>query len=67
MESFNSRLRKECLNRNHWTSLPEARVVIGDFKHNRGDASEGTVVIVNLVVGAVRGAWTTVFGFAHRR
>ena len=24
---------KECLNRNHWTTLLEARVVIGDFKH----------------------------------
>jgi len=31
-----TRLR-ECLNRNHWTTLREARVVIGDFKrdHNR--------------------------------
>lgn len=36
VESFNRRLRHECLNRNHWTSLFEARVVIGDFKtdHN---------------------------------
>ncbi|WP_370369893.1 IS3 family transposase [Mycolicibacterium sp. CH28] len=36
IESFNNRLRKECLNRNHWTSLLEARVVIDDFKddHN---------------------------------
>lgn len=36
VESFNQRLRVECLNRNHWTSLLEARVVIGDFKteHN---------------------------------
>ena len=36
VESFNNRLRKECLNRNHWTNLREARVVIGDFKreHN---------------------------------
>jgi putative transposase len=36
IESFNSRLRKECLNRNHWNTLLEARVVIGDFKdeHN---------------------------------
>jgi putative transposase len=36
IESFNNRLRKECLNRNHWTNLREARVVIGDFKdeHN---------------------------------
>jgi transposase InsO family protein len=33
IESFNNRLRKECLNRNHWNSLIEARVVIGDFKH----------------------------------
>lgn len=34
IESFNNRLRRECLNRNHWTSLLEARVVIGDFKHD---------------------------------
>jgi putative transposase len=36
IESFNNRLRKECLNRNHWNTLFEARVVIGDFKeeHN---------------------------------
>jgi hypothetical protein len=33
IESFNNRLRKECLNRNHWNILLEARVVIGDFKH----------------------------------
>ncbi|WP_422394979.1 integrase core domain-containing protein [Nocardia vulneris] len=34
--SFNRRLRTEYLNRNHWTSLLEARVMIGDFKteHN---------------------------------
>jgi putative transposase len=34
--SFNNRLRRECLKRNHWTSRLEARVVIGDFKdeHN---------------------------------
>ncbi len=33
---INNRLRNECLNRNHWTSLLEARVVIEDFKddHN---------------------------------
>lgn len=34
IESFNNRLRRECLNRNHWTSLLEASVVIGDFKHD---------------------------------
>ncbi len=33
IESFNNRLGRECLNRNHWTNLTEARVVIGDFKH----------------------------------
>jgi len=33
IESFNNRLRKECLNRNHWNTLFEARVVIGDFKN----------------------------------
>ena len=32
IESFNNRLRKECLNRNHWNTLFEARVVIGYFK-----------------------------------
>jgi putative transposase len=34
IESFNNRLRKECLNRNHFNTLFEARVVIGDFKHD---------------------------------
>ena len=36
IESFNNRLRKECLNRNYWNTLFEARVVISDFKdeHN---------------------------------
>ncbi len=29
----NNRLRKEYINRNHWNSLLEARVVIGNFKH----------------------------------
>ena len=33
IESFNNRLRKECLTRNYWNTLFEARVVIGDFKH----------------------------------
>ena len=33
IESFNNRLRKECLNRNHWINLLEAQVVIVDFKH----------------------------------
>ena len=33
IESFNDRLGKECLDRNHWTNLLEAQVVIGDFKH----------------------------------
>jgi len=32
-ESFNNRLRRECLNRNHWTSVLEARVEIADYKH----------------------------------
>ncbi|MBY0442688.1 MAG: IS3 family transposase [Mycobacteriaceae bacterium] len=37
IESFNNRLRKECLNRNYWNTLLEARVVIADFKaeHNQ--------------------------------
>jgi transposase InsO family protein len=33
IESFNNRLRRESLNRNHWNTLLEARVVIGDFKN----------------------------------
>lgn len=35
-ESFNSRMRRELLNRNHWTCLLEARVAITDYKteHN---------------------------------
>lgn len=33
VESFNSRLRKECLNINSFYSLLHARVVIGDWKH----------------------------------
>ncbi|WP_420094783.1 integrase core domain-containing protein [Nocardia asteroides] len=31
IESFNCRLRTECLDHNHWTFLREARVVVGDF------------------------------------
>jgi len=38
IESFNNRLRKECLNRNHWTTLLEARVAIADFKHEHNTA-----------------------------
>ncbi len=36
IESFDNRLRDECLNRNYWPTLLEARVVIEDFKddHN---------------------------------
>ncbi|WP_442929067.1 integrase core domain-containing protein [Mycobacterium sp. MS1601] len=36
MESFNDRVRRKCLNRNHWYTLLKARAVIGDFKdeHN---------------------------------
>jgi transposase InsO family protein len=32
IESFNSRLRKDCLNRSYGNSLFESRVVIGDFE-----------------------------------
>ena len=38
IESFNNRLRKECLNRNYWTNLLEARVGIADFKHEHNTA-----------------------------
>lgn len=36
IESFNRQVCHECLNRNHWTGLLEARALIGDFKtdHN---------------------------------
>lgn len=34
VESFNSRVRDECLNINSFWSLTQARVVIGDWKHD---------------------------------
>jgi hypothetical protein len=36
---LNNQLRKDCLHRNHWNSLLESRVVIGEFKrqHNHRD------------------------------
>lgn len=34
VESFNSRLRDECLNINSFWSLAQARVVISDWKHD---------------------------------
>jgi len=34
IESFNSRVRDECLNINMFWSLPQARVVITDWKDN---------------------------------
>jgi putative transposase len=34
VESFNSRIRDECLNINTFWSLTQARVVIGDWKHD---------------------------------
>lgn len=34
VESFNNRVRDECLNLNQFHSLLEARVVIGDWKHD---------------------------------
>ncbi|OZC75994.1 hypothetical protein CH251_08530 [Rhodococcus sp. 06-462-5] len=37
IESLNNRLRLGCLNRNHWTSLLEERVVIGDLKENHNN------------------------------
>ena len=41
IESFNNRLRKECVNRNHWNILFEARVVIGDFNHRHRHSALG--------------------------
>ena len=38
IESFNNRLRKECLNRNQRTNLLEAHVAIADFKHEHNTA-----------------------------
>jgi putative transposase len=34
VESFNSRIRDECLNINSFSSLAQARVVIGDWKYD---------------------------------
>jgi transposase InsO family protein len=39
IESFNNRLRKECLNRNDWNTLFEARVVIGDSRRSTTTAT----------------------------
>ena len=44
IESFNSRLRKECLNRSHWNTLFEARVVIGDFKNKHNHRHRHSVL-----------------------
>ncbi|WP_412176921.1 integrase core domain-containing protein [Mycobacterium liflandii] len=33
IESFNNRLRRECLNRSRWTNPLEDRVVMDDFNH----------------------------------
>ena len=37
IESYNSRLRDECLNLNHFRTVLEARVVIGDWRHEYTD------------------------------
>ena len=37
IEFFNYRLRKDWLNRNHWNTLLDARVVICDFTHAHND------------------------------
>jgi transposase InsO family protein len=37
IESLNNALRKDCLNRNHWNTLCEARVVICGFTHAHND------------------------------
>jgi putative transposase len=34
VESFNARVRDECLNINTFWSLTQARIVIGDWKHD---------------------------------
>ena len=51
VESFNSRLRDECLNINSFYSLLHARVVIGDWKtehnHDRRHSSLGYLAPVD--------------------
>ena len=47
IESFNNRLGKECLNRNQWNTLLEARVVIGDFKHEHNHRKSPTTTSVD--------------------
>ncbi len=56
IESFNNRLRKECLNRNHWTSLLEARVVIEDFKDDHNHRHRHGVSMVTPPMPAMDGS-----------
>ncbi len=50
IESINNRPRRGCLNRNHWTNLLAARVVIGDFKH---DTTRGIAIRVWVTLNPV--------------
>jgi Integrase core domain len=40
VESFNGRNRDECLEINDFATLPEARVIIGDWPHAYGSKAE---------------------------
>lgn len=53
IESVNNRLRDECVNRNCWPTLIEARVVIGDVTddHNHRHSALGYQTPAEYAVG----------------
>lgn len=56
IESFNGRLRDECLNTEQFTSLLEAKVVIGDWRHDYNTARPHSS-LGNLTPAAYAAAW----------
>ena len=51
MESFHGRLRDECLNREQFWTLTEARVVIEDYIHRPN--TKAALLILNLFVAGL--------------
>jgi hypothetical protein len=55
-QSFNNRMRTKCLNRNDWNTPSEARVVIGDFRHEHNDRTAVRPWAAERPLGASRRA-----------
>jgi hypothetical protein len=55
-QSFNNRMRTKCLNRSGWNTLSEARVVIGDFRHEHNDRTAVRPWAAERPLGASRRA-----------